>query len=541
MVMKRNALWSHAALAVVSLLCVLVPTDSDAQQPKIVKGVRAAEIAAQNAARNAVIKGLINGIGNMPQVRPDVGSVLPPPVSSVMSRLTPKLPTVPHAFPKLPAGVLAQRDAKVKNRFLSYAKIESQSIDDPNPQSFPLADGQRKMASHIYNEIMSFGGKEVKVTLSDDQYVYVDIPSNVEENVPSILFMAHMDVTPEAPGKGIRPLVHSNYDGGVITLGNGITLSPDTPQGAHLKDLRGKTIITSDGTTLLGADDKTGCTVLVTMLEEIIRNSKFKHGRVMVMLSQNEDVGKAAYRYDPKVFGTRPDIVIDVDGDDPHAFSVANFTAIGQSYYFKGNMAHPSHGLENEYGDALTAASYFVGSLPPSAHPSASAGQKGYLHCYACVHPKDNTGKEISDEYVAKIRLRYFDKNEGDTLRLYLDSAFARTSRAFPFVKVTQGEPTLQYENIAYSMPKYVPQLITMATAKELLTTTPRYERGGTTSAMLSARMPDMIPGGPCIYSGQQSEHSIYEWCCVEEMSQMVSVVENILSIVTKMKWNQTK
>lgn len=428
------------------------------------------------------------------------------------------------------------RNKKIEKRFLSYVSIESQSIDDPDPESFPMTDGQKQIANHIYNEIKSFGGKNVKVTLSEDYYIYVDIPANIKDNVPSVLFMAHMDVTPEAPGKGIKPQVHRNYDGGTINIGNGVTLSPDMPQGTHLKFLKGKTIITSDGSTLLGADYKTGCTVLVTMIEELVNNPKLKHGRVMVMLSQNEDVGKAAYRYDPQVFGTRPDIVIDVDGDAPRAYSVANFTAIGQTFRFKGNMAHPSHGFENKYGDALTASSYFIGSIPTSVHPSASTGTKGYIHCYSCEHPKDSMGKDIRDEYIAKIRLRYFDKHEGDTLLQHLDSAFTKTCRAFPFVEVTRSEPALQYENIAYSMPEYVPSLITKAAAKASMTLTPRHERGGTTSAMLSARMPDMIPGGPCIYSGQQSEHSIYEWCCVEEMSQMVSMVDNIITDIAKMK-----
>lgn len=524
--------------AVLSLICCFVAADVGAQS-KIVKGIKAAKSASKNAARNTIVRGVVQGVQNIPHVYPSGGGR---PVGPIRPQHGGKIDPLPapkfHLLPKLniPTNVIKQRAGKVQERFLFYATIESQSIDDPDLLSFPMTEGQRKIASHIYNEIKSFGGKNVKVTLSDDQYIYVDIPSNIKENVPSVLFMAHMDVTPEAPGKGIKPQVHQNYGGGTITLGNGITLSPDMPQGAHLKSLKGKTIITSDGTTLLGADDKTGCTVLVTMLEELIKNPKFKHGRVMVMLSQNEDVGKAAYRYDPKVFGTRPDIVIDVDGDDPRAFSVANFTAIGQTVRFKGNMAHPSHGLENKYGDALTASSYFIGCLPPSVHPSASAGQKGYIHCYSCEHPKDSTGKEIRDEYIAKIRLRYFDKNEGDTLRQYLDSAFVNTSRAFPFVQVTRSEPALQYENIAYTMPEYVPQLITKAAAKEFMVAVPRHERGGTTSAMLSARIPDMIPGGPCIYSGQQSEHSIYEWCCVEEMALMVSVVENIIGGITKMK-----
>lgn len=428
-----------------------------------------------------------------------------------------------------------QRAARMEKRFLSYVAIESQSVDDPDPEAFPMTAGQRQIAAHIYNEILAMGGKGVKVTLSDDQYVYVDIPANVKDSVPSILFMAHMDVTPEAPGKGIKPRVHRNYDGGTIALGNGLTLSPEQPQGKGLERLKGKTIITSDGTTLLGADDKAGCTVLVTLIEELITDPKTKHGRVMVMFSQNEDVGKAAMRYNPEVFGTRPDIVIDVDGDDRQTFSASNFTAVGQTVRFKGNMAHPSHGKENKYADALTASSYFIGCLPPSVHPSASSGKEGYIHCYSCEHPKDSTGNEVHDEYVAKIRIRYFDKSDGAMLNKYLDEAFEKTHKAFPFVEVSRTEPVLQYENVAYSMPGFVPILVKYAASKEKsIPMSEVSERGGTTSAMLSARMPDKVPGGPCIFSGQHNAHSVYEWCCVEEMEEMVRIVKSIASELVK-------
>lgn len=246
------------------------------------------------------------------------------------------------------------RVEKMQNRFLSYVKIESQSVDDPDMSSFPMTEGQKAIARHIYEEVTAFSKGKAKVTLSDDYYVYIDVPSNIKKEVPSVLFLAHLDVTPECNGQGIKPIVHKNYDGGDIRLPGGITLSPIDSQCSHLKDLVGKTIVTSDGTTLLGADDKTGCTILVSMVEELINNPKLKHGRVMVCLSQNEDVGKAAFKYEPKVFGDKPDVVIDVDGSTYGQISVANFTAIGQTYRFKGNKAHASNAKAEGYADALT-------------------------------------------------------------------------------------------------------------------------------------------------------------------------------------------
>lgn len=425
---------------------------------------------------------------------------------------------------------------KVLNRFLSYVKIESQSVDTPDFNAFPMTEGQKKIATFLANEIQSFGGKNVEVTVSKDFYVYVKIPSNLSDSqnktVPNLFFTAHLDVTPEAPGKGINPIVHTNYPGGDLTLSPGIVLSPSSPAGARLNELKGKTIVTTDGTTLLGADDKAGCTILVTLIEELVNNPRIKHPDLFVMFSQNEDIGRAAYRYDPAVFGTKPDIVIDVDGGEPGVFSAENFTAAGQTFYFKGNKAHPGDGLKSQYADALTAAAYFMGAIPPSVHPSASSGKQGYLHCYACEHHVDASGKIIEEDYIAKYRIRYFDKQEGDTLRTYLHNAFQKTCKAFPFVKITPSEEVKQYDNIAYTMYKHTPEIIQKAALKEGLPMVAKSERGGTTSSMLVTT--GALPGGPCIYSGQQAAHSCMEWCCIEDLTLIVQVLKNIIEETLK-------
>ncbi|MBQ9169926.1 MAG: tripeptide aminopeptidase PepT [Bacteroidaceae bacterium] len=418
-------------------------------------------------------------------------------------------------------------------RFLSYAKIESQSVDDPDMTSFPMTEGQKEIAKYIYEEVKAFWGKGVKVTLSDDYYVYVDIPSNIKKKVPSILFLAHMDVTPECNGQGIKPIVHNSYDGGDIKLPGGITLSPNDAKCSHLKDLVGKTIITSDGTTLLGADDKTGCSILVSMVEELINNPKFKHGRVMVCLSQNEDVGKAAFKYDPKVFGDKPDVVIDIDGASYNEISVANFTAIGQTYRFKGNKAHASNAKAEKYADALTAAAYFIGLVPPEMNPSAREGEEGYIHCYALTNSVDEQGKPIETEYVVRTRLRYFDKEEGAYQKQLMEDNLKKVQAAFPFVEAKKTDDKVQYENIAYTMPQYVPSLIQKAAAAHGLEVTTKSSRAGTTSAMMVAAFPEAMPGGSDFYSGQNAEHTCYEWCCIEEMVQLTDIVLQIVKDIT--------
>lgn len=225
-----------------------------------------------------------------------------------------------------------QKD-KVLNRFLPYVKIESQSVDVSDFHTFLMTEGQKKIAMFLANEIQSFGGKNVKITASKDYYVYVKIPSNLlvskNKTTPNHFFTAHLDLTSEVSGKGITPIVHSDYQGGDLILSPNIILSPSFPAGSRLNELKGKTNVTTNGTTLLGADDKVGCTILVTLIEELIKNSRIKHPDLYFMFSQNEDIGRAAYRYDAEVFGTRPDIVMDVDGGDPNVFSAENFTASG--------------------------------------------------------------------------------------------------------------------------------------------------------------------------------------------------------------------
>ena len=418
-------------------------------------------------------------------------------------------------------------------RFVNYARINSQSTDGVDVTAFPLSLGQRQMAKLVEQDLLKLAknNKSLQVVRSEREYVYAKLPATTKRKLPSIMLMAHLDITPEAPGGNIKPIVHRNYQGGDIVLPSGVVLSPESPQGKHLKECIGKTIITSDGNTLLGADDKTGCTVLVSLICNLLYGKPFEHGDLYFVFSQNEDIGRAADGFETKYVGGNPDVVIDVDGDDPHAFSVENFTAAMRIYTFHGKSAHPGEGYANKYGDALTAASYFVGQIPPYKHPSVSRGKQGYIHCYDISHPKDSAGKVISDDYLVKVRLRYFDKLEGDTLRQMLDSAEGKTIDAFPFVKVEASAEILQYENVAYTMYPTLPDIIKKAYASLGKKVSPRSERGGTTSAMIAAKG---LRGGACLFSGQQAEHSIYEWTCVEDMMDMTNILQKIIMLINK-------
>lgn len=471
-----------------------------------------------------------------PKVKP-VAASRPHPQLPKAARLKPVKTAKPVKAAPAPDPKAAKEKKRKKtietiiSRFTTYATINSQSWDAYDPTGFPISDGQEEIAELIEQELRTIGAdKDLIVSRSDYQYVYATIPANCE-GVPSIMFMAHMDCTPECAGGEITPIVHRNYDGGDIQLPAGITLSPETPQGKHLANCVGKTIITSDGYTLLGADDKTGCTILVTLIETILNDKKLKHGDLHFVFSQNEDIGRAAERFEEEYVDGQPDIVIDVDGDDPTAFSVENFTAVGRNYTFQGKNAHPGNGFYNQYGDALTAAAYFIGQLPPETHPSASKGKEGYIHCYSIDPLIDVNGEETQQNYLVKVRLRYFDAQEGDAFRQLLDEAAELTAKAFPYVMIDADPEVMQYENVAYTMYPGLCDLIIKAAEKEGVKLTPRSERGGTTAAMLAAKGQK---GGPCLYSGQQAEHSIYEWTCAEDMYQMVMVARSIIETVAK-------
>ena len=416
----------------------------------------------------------------------------------------------------------------VLDRFLNYVKIESQSIDDPNPESFPMTEGQKEIATYIFDELKTIDKNSIaEIKMSPDYYIYVKVPSNLEKDVPSVMFMAHMDVTPEANGKGIQPQVHYNYDGGDISLGNGLVLSPNMPEGSHLNDVVGKTIITTDGNTLLGADCKTGCTILVTLFEQMVNDASFKHGDVYFSFSQNEDVGKAAMRMDMSYFDRIPDILIDVDGDDYGQCSVANFTAEGRTYLFKGNLAHTSQGKALKYADARTAMAYFIGQIPPESHPSYSEGRQGYVHCYNMEMLPNGHDVRI------RFRIRYFDKADGERFKAELDEAYSKTLQAYPFVEVILENDELQYENVAYNMHPQAVNVIQKAAEKTGMPMKGVELRAGTTGALVVAKG---LPGGPCIYSAQQAVHSVFEWCCLEEILDIVTLTRNIVTEVSCLK-----
>lgn len=391
-------------------------------------------------------------------------------------------------------------ETAILNRFLDYVAIESASFY-PTADEYPMTDGQKAMGEQLAADAKKL---HADVTFSEWGYVYVNIPSNVKKQVPTIGVVCHMDITSETPSKGIKPTV-LKYEGGIINLGNGI-IDPNTPQGADLNNLIGKTLIHTDGTTILGGDDKNGCAILMSIIETVQKKG-FKHGPLQFVFCPNEDVGLAALKIDTTYFN--PDILIDVDLDGGQKVAVSNFTAEGLKVRFVGNDVHPAAAKELHLADALAAVSTYIARMPLQYRPENTEGKQGYIQAYQLEQLSDKVS------YSIETRIRYFDKKEGDEFNRILRENLQYVRESFPYVKVEIMNEGLQYANVEYTMhPQSIPLIKAAATRCQMELD---FEdlRAGTTAAMLSTKG---LPGGMSLFSGQHNEHSVYEYSVLEEM-----------------------
>lgn len=381
--------------------------------------------------------------------------------------------------------------------FVKYAKIDSQSNYDSISTT-----GQRTMAltimADIENAVSSNKTKGVKYTLSDENYVYVNIPSNVKGNVPSFGISCHLDITPDGPGKGIAPIVDTR---------------------------NGHTIVRTDGTTLLGADDKCGCSIAVQLVRTLLKDNKIKHGEVMFAFCPNEDVGRAADAIDTTLFN--PDILFDIDGEKYGVVTQSNFTARGFNVKFLGHDVHPAQAKELKYGDATAAAATFIAFFPPEVRPENTEGKEGY------IHPWSFDKKAGECDVTVQTRVRYFDSAEGERFDQMLKDALAKVARDYPNVGVEILYDDLQYENVAYTLHPQAKSMVEKAAEKLEISISFEDVRGGTTASMFAAKG---LKGGMCVFAGQHGAHSLVEYADLAEMEEAYRLMLEIITQVPYLK-----
>ena len=399
------------------------------------------------------------------------------------------------------------------NLLLKYLAVESGSKE---MDGYPMTDGQMEMARLIKADIEALG---LHATLSEWGYVYTEIPSNIKKDVPVFGISCHLDYTPEAPGTGIKPSVII-YQGGDIMLADGTSISPSNPDGAELPDLIGKTLVVSDGTTLLGADDKNGCAISMTILKTLL-NPVVSHGKVQFVFCPNEDIGMAAERIDPELFN--PDILYDIDGMGGHEVTSSNFTARGMKVKFTGHDAHPSEAKAQKYGDALAAAATYIGNVPLKYRPESTEGFEGYIHHW------NLTADKVHHEDTVSTRIRFFDSKEGELFDRIIKESLSKVKKEFPNVQIDVIWDETQYDNVEYSMYPGSRQIIERAAARCGQTIEFKAERGGTTAAMFTAKG---LKGGMCIFSGQHNCHKVHEYSCLEEMMDAYRLLLHAFDVV---------
>ena len=401
-------------------------------------------------------------------------------------------------------------------RFVSYVQIGSMSDNSAEW----MTPGQEEMAQALYNDIKAFG---FPTYFSKDKYIYVNIPSNIKNRkVPTLGISAHYDTTPDIIGNGIKPQVIKKYDGKPIVLKNNQVI--DFESDPYLKNMIGKTIVTSDGTTNLGADDKAGVTIVVTLLQTLAENPKMPHGPIDVVLTPNEDVGRSAERLELEYY--HPDYAYDFDGGVNGEVVVANFSADRVVVTAQGVNGHQSYAAENGYRNSVKPIADLISVAASSKYlPNNSRGDQGYLE------PHHIEYDPVKNTHMADFRLRYFDQEEGKRYLAGIKHAADSLQQALG-TKITI-EVIKQYENVAYGVKPEALSLLSVAMKEAGVTPDTRKERAGTTSAMIMAKHGF---GGYTVFTGQNNPHAFTEWLSEEDMFKSYKVALNLVKQVAQMK-----
>lgn len=261
------------------------------------------------------------------------------------------------------------------DRFLSYVTIDTQS--DPNSDTTPSTKKQWDLANKLVEELKEIGLQEV--TIDENAYIMATLPSNITRKVPTIGFVSHFDTTPDFSGRNVKPRIIQDYDGKDIVLNNeqNIILSPD-----YFEDLllyKGQTLITTDGTTLLGADDKAGIAEIVTAMEYLIRHPEIPHGKIRVGFTPDEEIGRGAHKFDVNKFGA--DWAYTMDGSQIGELEYENFNAAGAKVTVSGKSVHPGY-AKGKMVNAITILHEFLSKLPPKETPQHTEAREGFFHLH---------------------------------------------------------------------------------------------------------------------------------------------------------------
>lgn len=406
---------------------------------------------------------------------------------------------------------------KLQNRFINYAKIYSTS--DPESESTPSTAQQWNIAKYIFEELQTLGLENVE--LDGNGYIYAYIPSNLEnDDEPTVGFIAHYDTSPDFNGENVNPQIWDDYDGGDLVLNKetSFTLSPNKFES--LKDYVGKTLITTDGTSLLGADDKAGVAEIVTAAEFLLAHPEIKHGRIAIGFTPDEEIGRGAHKFDVEKFGA--EWAYTMDGSEAGELEYENFNAAGAVVKIHGLSVHPGYAFGKMVNAALLAAE-FVKMLPENETPSTTKGFDGFFHL-------TDMSADVSEAKLQYI-IRDHDSEKFEARKKFIQEKVEELNKK-------HGEGTAeievkeQYRNMKQQFEGKMHIIDIAAQAMKDANVEPKIKaiRGGTDGAQLS------YMGLPCpnIFAGGMNFHGPYEYVALETMEKAVKVIVNIAKAVKK-------
>ena len=403
------------------------------------------------------------------------------------------------------------------DRFLRYVKIDTQSAEEAG--KFPSTDKQLVLARLLETELKALGVQNVRI--SAEGIVYGQVPGNLADNstVPTIGFIAHMDTSPQVSGENVNAIIHKNYQGGDIVLPNDKTQVITVAQNPDLKNLIGDNIITADGTTLLGSDDKSGIAEVMTMIDTLKQNPGIKHGNIAIAFTPDEEVGGPMDEFDIKGWGAK--FAYTVDGEQLGDISNETWSARTATVTFHGKSTHPGTAKGILINSAY-AAGDFLSRFPEMIpnRPETTEGREGFIHPYSTTSSEETS--------TIKILLRNFDINGLAAQEDAVKKVVAETQKKYPNVKIDY-KSELGYLNMKEVLKDY-PQLTDYAieaSKRAGVTAELRPIRGGTDGSRLTARG---LPT-PNLFTGGHNFHGKLEFNSRKGLEKSTETLVNLVQI----------
>ena len=402
------------------------------------------------------------------------------------------------------------------DRFFSYVTVDTKS--DPDSDTTPSTKKQWDLANALAKELKNIGMSDVSI--DENAYIMATLPSNVDHEVPTIGFIAHFDTSPDFSGTNVKPQLIENYDGKDIVLNEkeNIVLSPD-----YFDDLllyKGQTLITTDGTTLLGADDKAGICEIVSAMEYLIQHPEIKHGTIKVGFTPDEEIGRGAHKFDVEKFGA--DWAYTMDGSQIGELEYENFNAAGAVVTVKGKSVHPGY-AKGKMVNSMYIATEFINSLPRLETPEHTEGYQGFFH----LHNIEGDVEQTTLKYI----IRDHDRKHFEARKEVMEKLTSEINAQYGREVVTT-EIKDQYYNMREKVEPLMHIVDIAEDAMKALDIDPIIKaiRGGTDGSQLS------YMGLPCpnVFAGGHNFHGRYEYVPVESILKATEVICKIAELTAE-------